>query len=117
MGHSDRLVICDSGLPIPKGADVVDLALTTNVPSFEQVLDVVLQELEVESAVIAVEMKDQNARAFEIVRRLLAGKEIEAVPHEQFKDLFFNGQNVWFVRSGEATPFANIMLQAGVTFQ
>ena len=28
MGHSDRIVICDCGLPIPRGAEVVDLALT-----------------------------------------------------------------------------------------
>ena len=116
MGHSDRLVICDSGLPIPRGSDVVDLALTTNVPRFLQVLRVVLSELEVESAVIATEMKDRNRSAFDGVNDMLKGKEINEVSHEQFKELFTNGKNVWFVRTGEATPFANIILQAGVTF-
>lgn len=117
MGHSDRLVICDSGLPIPRGADVVDLALTANVPTFKEVLNVILMELEVESAVIASEMKDRNQPAFDAVTMMLKGKSIEEVPHEQFKDLFTNGQNVWFVRTGEATPYANIILLAGVTFE
>ena len=34
MGHTDKLVICDSGLPIPKGVDLVDLAVTQNIPRF-----------------------------------------------------------------------------------
>jgi D-ribose pyranase len=42
MGHTDKLVICDSGLPIPKDAKVVDLALTKNIPRFLDVLKVVL---------------------------------------------------------------------------
>lgn len=117
MGHSDRLVICDSGLPIPRGADVVDLALTTNIPTFTQVLEVILEELEVESAVIASEMESRNQSAFETVRRLLSQKPIETVPHEQFKKLISNGQNVSFVRTGEATPYANVILQSGVTFE
>ena len=32
QGHSDRLVVCDCGLPIPRCAQVVDLALTQNIP-------------------------------------------------------------------------------------
>ncbi|HEX9660023.1 MAG TPA: D-ribose pyranase [Rhodothermales bacterium] len=117
MGHSDHLVVCDSGLPIPKEAEVVDLAVTTNVPGFIQVLEVILQELEVESAVIATEMESRNHAAFEAVQKMLEGKQLEAVPHEQFKSLLMNGQNVWFVRTGEATPFANVILQSGVTFK
>jgi D-ribose pyranase len=34
MGHTDKLVICDCGLPIPVGMQVVDLALTKNIPKF-----------------------------------------------------------------------------------
>ena len=45
MGHTDKLVICDSGLPIPKGAQTVDLALSLNIPSFIDTLQVILQEM------------------------------------------------------------------------
>lgn len=117
MGHSDQLVICDSGLPIPRGADVVDLALTSNIPTFAQVLEVILEELEVESAVVASEMEKHNQAVFEALHDLLPGRPIEAVPHEQFKRLISNGRNVWFVRTGEATPYANVILNSGVTFE
>jgi D-ribose pyranose/furanose isomerase RbsD len=28
LGHTDTLVVCDAGLPIPPGSEVVDLAVT-----------------------------------------------------------------------------------------
>jgi D-ribose pyranase len=51
MGHSDGLVICDVGLPIPAGKEVIDLALSLNVPRFMEAVRVILDELEVEWAV------------------------------------------------------------------
>lgn len=116
MGHSDRLVICDSGLPIPNGKEVVDLALTTNVPRFLDTLRVVLMELEVERVVVADEMETQGRGMLEKVRDLLPNVEIKSVPHEQFKAYTCENGNTWFVRTGEATPYANIILFAGVTF-
>ena len=48
MGHTDSLTIGDCGLPIPPETKRIDLALTHNVPTFIQTLDVVLEELYVE---------------------------------------------------------------------
>ena len=48
LGHMDLLMIGDAGMPIPKGVDVIDLALCKGVPAFEQVLDAVLLETAVE---------------------------------------------------------------------
>lgn len=116
MGHTDKLVVCDAGLPIPKGSTVVDLALTANIPRFRETLGVVLQELQVERAVIADEMERVSNGVFEDVHELLGGVEIETVPHERFKEMMTANKNVFFVRTGEATPYANIMLISGVTF-
>lgn len=41
LGHTDTLVVCDAGLPIPKSTTRIDMALTQGVPSFMQVLGVV----------------------------------------------------------------------------
>ncbi|STM41708.1 D-ribose high-affinity transporter [Escherichia coli] len=38
LGHTDTLVVCDAGLPIPKSTTRIDMALTQGVPSFMQVL-------------------------------------------------------------------------------
>lgn len=119
MGHSDRLVIGDSGLPIPRGAEVIDLALTKNIPGFIDTVKVVLEELEVESVVIANEMESVNQKRYtelmEALRSVSVAK-VTKVPHEEFKKLTTNGGNIAFVRTGEATPYANVILIAGVTF-
>ncbi|MDX1428924.1 MAG: D-ribose pyranase [Rhodothermales bacterium] len=116
MGHLDRLVICDSGLPIPNGSQVVDLALTTNIPRFLDTLSVVLQELQVERVIVATEMLQKSESVFAEVKRLADEAPVEDVPHEEFKRLTRNGEKIAFVRTGEATPFANAILVSGVTF-
>ena len=119
MGHSDRLVIGDSGLPIPRGREVIDLALTKNIPTFIDTVKVVLEELEVESVVIASELETMNKRRYEELMEALHAAQINGVkkvPHEEFKTMTENGGNIAFVRTGEATPYANVILIAGVTF-
>ncbi len=117
LGHGDRLVICDSGLPIPSASEVIDLALTTNVPRFIDTLRVVLEELQVESAVIANEMPDRSNGTYREMSALLSDVDVRQVSHEDFKRLTANGEgNVVFVRTGEATPYANVILISGVTF-
>ncbi len=116
MGHTDRLVVCDSGLPIPRDAEVVDLALTFNVPRFLDTVAAVLQELEVESAIIAEEMETANSATYRELVRLLAAIPTTKVPHEEFKNMLSSAGKIAFVRTGEATPFANVILIGGVTF-
>lgn len=116
MGHSDRLVICDSGLPIPNGSRIVDLALTVNIPRFVETLSVVLEELQVERMIVATEMIEENGSIYEAVEQLANGVEIGAVSHEEFKQMTRDGDNIAFVRTGEASPYANAILVSGVTF-
>ena len=116
MGHQDRLVICDSGLPIPRGKEVEDLALTANVPRFLDALRVVLEELEVEGAIVAEEMEGRGGEVYDGLRALLDGVPLTAVSHEAFKRLSAEPGTTAFVRTGEATPYANVMLVSGVTF-
>ena len=57
LGHTDTLVVCDAGLPVPRNTTRIDMALTQGVPSFMQVLDVVTAEMQVEAAILATEIK------------------------------------------------------------
>jgi D-ribose pyranase len=116
MGHTDKLVVCDCGLPIPRSHEVIDLALTENIPSFVDTLRVVLEELQVEGAVVAQEMIDHGNGMYDRVRELLPGVDIEFVSHEEFKRLAADDPNTAYVRTGEATPYANVILFSGVTF-
>lgn len=114
MGHTDRLVIADSGLPIPTHVLRVDLALLAGVPTFLQTLAAVLGELQVESAIVAQEMSQRSPAVFRAVQLALAGIPFEQVPHTAFKAMVAEAKAV--VRTGEQTPYANVILVSGVTF-
>jgi D-ribose pyranase len=116
MGHTDKLVVADSGLPIPKNADVVDLALKTNVPHFLEALETILDELVIEEVIIAEEMESKSNDLYKKVIGLVGGVKINKVSHEEFKKINNEGGNISFVRTGEATPYANIILISGVNF-
>ncbi len=116
MGHSDKLVICDSGLPIPHEREVVDLALTTNIPRFIDTVKAILKELHVEQAIIADEMESRSNAIHRELLGLLSGIEITKVPHNEFKKITKSEDNIAFVRTGEASPYANVILISGVTF-
>lgn len=114
MGHFDELAIGDAGLPVPAGPERIDLAVSEGVPGFLAVLRAILGELQVQSAVIASEMPGRSPELHAALREVLGDIPIEQVPHEAFKARTRNARAV--VRTGEFTPYANIILVAGVVF-
>lgn len=122
LGHTDTLVIADAGLPIPHHTQRIDMALTHGVPGFMQVVEVVTQEMQVEAAIMACELKQHNPGLHETLLRhiqLLQQHQgntitVRYISHEQFKQHTADARAV--IRSGECSPYANIILCAGVTF-
>ena len=114
MGHLDMLVIADAGLPIPWETNRIDLALKKGVPGFLETLKVVLDELKVETAVVAKEIYSASPKMAENIEELLEEVPIRKLSHEEFKRMTKNAKAV--VRTGEFTPYANIILIAGVVF-
>jgi D-ribose pyranase len=112
MGHGDTIVVADAGLPTPVGVEVVHLAVTRGVPRFLPVLDALTAELVVEQATIADELADAGILAG--LRQHLAGVPVKTSSHEDLKVACRDACAV--VRTGEATPFANVILRAGVPF-
>jgi D-ribose pyranase len=114
LGHLDTLVIADAGLPIPSETERIDLALTQGVPSATQTLKVVLDEMKVEKVILAEEVKDRNPKFFSEVQRLLSEVPFEFVTHSEFKTKTADARAV--VRTGEFSPYANVILVSGVVF-
>ncbi len=122
LGHTDTLVVCDAGLPVPRSTQRIDMALTQGVPSFMQVLEVVTAEMQVETAILAAEIKHHNLQLHETLFSHIEQLQqhqgntiaVRYVTHEQFKQQTADSQAV--IRSGECSPYANIILCAGVTF-
>ncbi len=114
LGHMDQLVIGDAGLPIPREIQRIDLALTPGVPSFLETLRVLLEEIQVERAIVAEEMIEVSPDLHDQVQILLREIPLETIPHTEFKKLTNSARAV--VRTGEFTPYANIILVSGVVF-
>ncbi|WWO73900.1 D-ribose pyranase [Histophilus somni] len=122
LGHTDSLVICDSGLPISNQVERIDLALEAGVPAFLQTVDVVISEMFVEHAVVAKEIREKNPQIHDALLdslRKLSEQQgnciaVEYVEHEEFKVL--SSESKAAVRTGEFSPYANIILYSGVPF-
>ncbi|MEB8337367.1 D-ribose pyranase [Streptomyces endophyticus] len=112
LGHGDGVLICDAGMPIPAGPRVVDLAFRAGVPSFAEVLDGLLDELVVEAATAAREVRDANPDTAGLLQDRLP--TLGFVTHEELKALSAHTRLV--VRTGEARPYANVLLRCGVFF-
>lgn len=114
LGHTDTLVIADAGLPIPPETQRIDLALTPGIPAFLDTLRVVLTEMQVERAIVAQEMLDVSPGIYKAVKELLGDVPIETLTHLIFKEQTRSARAV--IRTGEITPYANVILVSGVTF-
>ncbi|PCS01538.1 ribose pyranase [Lactococcus fujiensis JCM 16395] len=116
LGHTDQVCIGDLGLPVPAGVNKIDLALRRGLPTFQDVLKEYLEHILVEKIFLAEEIKEQNPEQLASILSLISKEsqeiEIEFVSHEMLKK---QNQNVKAViRTGEDTPYSNIILQSGV---
>lgn len=122
LGHTDEVTICDAGLPIPDGVSRIDLALTHGVPSFIETVQVLLTESQVESVIVAEEFLQVSPELYQQLLDALQAEEqkngkaigVTRLSHEAFKQRTIQSKAV--VRTGECTPYANVIFQAGVVF-
>lgn len=122
MGHTDSLVICDAGLPIGFAQQTIDLALTNGIPDFLSTLQAVLSELFIEKVQVAAEIKQFNPQLEHHLLSIIEqvshqqGKavSVEYIPHHEFKQNSRQARAV--VRTGECSPYANVILYSGVPF-
>jgi D-ribose pyranase len=122
MGHGDGIAVSDAGLPVPLYVERIDLALMDGIPSFLDTVFALSSEMYVESVLMAEEMyerqPDLHARLIEAIERLSStqGNQIliSSVPHDVFKQKTQSCKAI--VRSGECTPYANVIFYSGVTF-
>ncbi len=120
MGHTDRICIGDCGLPIPEETERIDLALRFGQPSFLEVLQEVGKDMKVEKIILAEEIKEQNPEQLQAVLSYFDGletgfkPEVQYVSHAQLKELTTECKAV--IRTGETTPYSNVILQSGCIF-
>jgi len=111
LGHKDEVVICDAGFPIPLGVERIDLAYRLGSPEFGDVVETIATDIAVESIVVADESADDLV---EWLQFAIDAESTQRITHDQLKDRAARSRAV--IRTGETTPYANVILIAGVTF-
>ena len=116
MGHTDCICIGDCGLPIPDETERIDLAVKFGVPTFMDVLKEVGNDMKIEKIVLAEEIKEHNPQVLAEITEYFKGQdvEVEYVSHVGLKQMTRECKAV--IRTGETTPYANIILQSGCIF-
>ncbi|HLZ10844.1 MAG TPA: D-ribose pyranase [Chloroflexota bacterium] len=114
MGHTDWLVVSDAGFPCPLDVERIDLAVTANVPEFLPVLRTILGDLCIERVILASEIADFSPARLKEIAALVEPLAVELVPHLEFKKLSQRARAV--IRTGDFTPYSNVILQSGVPY-
>lgn len=117
LGHGQLLTVADAGLPIAAGVERIDLSVTCGTPSFSAVLTAIAAELVVERVVVATESAQVPGAPLEAALASAFGEgqpPREIVDHGRLKELAASSAAV--VRTGECTPYMNVVLVAGVSF-
>ena len=119
LGHMDEIIIADAGLPVPEGVGVIDLAVSPGVPGFRDVLQALRSELVIEKAVWAEEASVEVSAMMHGEIDLWSAETgkavgVSRVSHADFKRRSEQVRAV--IRTGEVTPYANIILISGVPF-
>jgi D-ribose pyranase len=112
MRHHDTVVIADAGLPVPADVPTIDLGWRRREPRLIPVLRAMLGELVVERATIATEVTDEQLLTG--LHTELRDVPIDRTSHDDLKVNCARARAV--VRTGEDTPYANVILHAGVPF-
>ncbi|HCG75713.1 MULTISPECIES: D-ribose pyranase [Staphylococcus] len=117
LGHYDLLTINDAGMPIPNDDKRIDIAVTKGLPRFIDVLENVLTEVEIQKIYLAEEIKTHNSKQLKAIKQLINEHVIiEFIPHSKMKEMLQSPLNEGNIRTGETTPFSNIILESNVTF-
>ncbi|ARW08533.1 D-ribose pyranase [Bacillus atrophaeus] len=114
LGHTDKIVIADAGLPVPDSVLKIDLSLKPGIPGFKDVTELLAEEMVVEKVTAASEIKTANPQIANFIKNQFKKQPVEYLSHEEFKQLTKEAKAI--IRTGEVTPYANCILQAGVMF-
>ena len=130
MGHGDMLVITDRGFPFPLHdlTKTVDLSVSRDLPRFLDVVRPIVEDFEIEEAIIADETRTVSPDVYDALCKIIAKKKnkgkdirIRHIPHDEFKDHVLHGAErgepvACFVKTGDFTPYANVILVSSVPF-
>jgi D-ribose pyranase len=114
LGHTDMVAVVDAGLSIPAAVQRIDLAVSAGIPCLLDVTRVMLDEMQISGVIVASELAEHSPQFYAELVRLLDGIPLTEMPHEALREQMRSARAA--VRTGEFTPYANIILISEVIF-
>jgi D-ribose pyranase len=112
QGHGDLLLIADAGFAIPRGIEVIDIALSENQPRVIDLLNELKKHFSVEKIILANQTKKANPSYFnKIISAFDENTEVETIDHNELRKLSESVKAV--IRTGDFTAYANVLLVSG----
>jgi D-ribose pyranase len=111
--HTNTLVIADRGFPSWPQVPTIDLSLTDNIPTVEQVLQALLPACTVGQAWMAREFTANNpAKTVRAAQELLRahGVQLHYEKHAAFKKRV--PAAIGLIRTADTIPYRNIILES-----
>jgi D-ribose pyranose/furanose isomerase RbsD len=113
LGHSDILMVTDTGFPIPINVWRIDLGCYEGLPGVLDILRVLRNEIFVEAVHFATEVRDCNQNLYAGLQEIFTASDADFkhTTHEALCQQFAPRAKV-IIRSGSFNPWANIAMEA-----
>ena len=112
MRHRDKIMICDAGFPVPEGKTLVDVSLVAGLPTVDQVLKAICNEILIEDIVIPLRFEEFYPEFFEELKAKFANHEFSQVLVKDLVERAYDKDVKLFIRTGEVRPMGNILLSS-----
>ena len=112
--HTNTLVISDWAFPYWPEIETVDISLTHNIPTVLDVLNVLKQNFKIGKIWQAEEFLATNSvesiKAFDDSFAEIPNVSVSRLAHNDFKKMVPSA--IGLIRTGDATPYGNIILES-----
>ncbi len=118
LAHEDYILIGDAGMPHWDDVPFVDLCLNRGTVGFIETLDTILGEMFVQDVIIDEDMEKVSPDIYKETNEMLKKHgdfDRDYMSNAQLQTVARKGARV-VIRTGEHTPYANIILTAGCTY-
>lgn len=112
MRHRDKILICDMGFPVPEGKTLVDVSLVAGLPTVDQVLKAICNEILIEDIVVPIRFEEFYPEFFAELEEKFANHEFSRMLVKDMIERAYDRDVKLFIRTGEQRPMGNILLSS-----
>ena len=118
-GHGSRILIADANYPhltgAPAGAERIYLNLAPGLLTVSQVLQLVLEAIPVESAIVTLNEAHEEPPVVAEYRQMLpAGAAVQALARFEYYEAVKSPDTCLVIATGDQKLYANVLLVVGV---